>query len=224
MFSQFFILHSSFPIVTDDPIYDIINSTMKKRNSRNETITKIYEKTNRLIKGIDDVRREIDSSVHSEKLLQAEMDAISIKKLLQTALPLPKGDTALKKTDASEENQAIMIVDDEEMILQVTCLIISKMGLRPLAFSSSVKALEYYSKHHEKVSLIILDMIMPEMNGRDLFLSMKAINPLIKGILLSGWVDTDTTDEINTLGLSGILHKPIEKVVLEESILQALES
>jgi CheY-like chemotaxis protein len=222
--SQFSILNSPLPIVTYYPIWDIMNVPMKKRNNRKDNIIKLYEKTNRLIKGLDDVRRVLDSSDLSEKLLQAEMDAISIKKLLLTACPLPKGDSDLNKTETSEENPVIMIVDDEEMILQVTCLIISKMGLRPMAFSSSIKALEYYSKHYRKISLIILDMIMPEMNGRDLFLSLKAINPSIKGILLSGWVDTDSTDEITTLGLSGILHKPIEKAVLEESILRALES
>jgi len=195
---------------------------MKRRISRNESLRKLYDKTNRIIKGIDETRRILDSSPHTEKLLQIEMDAISVKKMIQNLCPLPKGETEM--TPPGEDSPAIMIVDDEEMILQVSCLIIAKMGLRPLAFSSSVKALEYYNRHGGDISLIILDMIMPEMNGNELFRSMKKINPAVKGLMLSGWSDSDLSDDIKSLGFLGILHKPIEKKVLEEAILRALDS
>jgi CheY-like chemotaxis protein len=117
----------------------------------------------------------------------------------------------------------IMVVDDEEMVLQVTCIIISKMGFRPLAFSNSIKALEYYKENYQRISLVLLDMIMPGMNGKELFLAMKEIHSPIKAMLLSGWIDKEETTNINEIGLVNFLHKPIEKSVLETNILQALK-
>ncbi len=197
---------------------------MKEDDARKlANLGRMQDKLNRIIKGIEDLRAGSVPADLSDRLRQIEMDAIAAKKFSSALGPLKDGvNSSLPAADS--EKQTIMVVDDEEMVLQVTCIIISKMGLRPLAFKSSSKALDYYRDHHRTVSLVLLDMIMPEMNGKELFLSMKEINPSVKAILLSGWIDKDENENINDIGLVDFLHKPIEKAVLESNILQALRN
>ncbi|MDC7221656.1 MAG: response regulator [Spirochaetales bacterium] len=167
--------------------------------------------------------------LHNNKGLEISHDLLEIEKDLQRASQLSDALGRNQRNRSSEANEkhrgstTILVVDDEEMVLQVTCIIISKMGFRPLAFSSSLKALEYYRENYSSVSLVLLDMIMPEMNGKELFLAMKKIHPPIKAMLLSGWIDKEETANINDIGLLEFLHKPIEKSILEENILKALK-
>ena len=184
---------------------------------------RMQDKLTSIIEGIEDLLAGSVSMELSDRLLQIERDAIVAKKL-SVALGPRKERSGSAIPAADSEKQTIMVVDDEEMVLQVTCIIISKMGLRPLAFKSSSKALDYYRDHHNTVSLVLLDMIMPDMNGKELFLSMKEINPTVKAILLSGWIDKDENENINNIGLVDFLHKPIEKAVLENNILKALKN
>lgn len=125
--------------------------------------------------------------------------------------------------DRAKDNKIVMVVDDEEMILKVTCIIISKMGLRPLAFSQSRKALDYYRLHYREIDLVLLDMVMPDINGRELFERMKKINPSVLAILLSGWIEENEGEtDFQALGLMEFLRKPVEKSILEEAVQRVL--
>ena len=202
----------------------IIEDMKRNRDISETEIAKMYDKLNRVIKSLDSIRQDSGSSDFSDRLLQSKMDVIALKKQIESLCPHPDMRRSSRAAGPLGGNSsAIMVVDDEEMVLQVTCIIISKMGLRPLSFTSSIKALEYYREHYNDISLVLLDMIMPEMNGKELFLEMKNINPPIKAMLLSGWIDKEETTNINDIGLVDFLHKPIEKAVLEKNILKALD-
>ena len=183
----------------------------------------MYDKLSLMIKNIKELRSRSETEELTERLQQIETDGLSLREMFENYNPsLNISRMEDRKQSAGDESATIMIVDDEEMVLKVTCIIISKMGLKPLAFKSSSKALDYYKVNYESINLVLLDMIMPEMNGKELFLSMKEINPDVKAILLSGWIDKDENKNIHDIGLVDFLHKPIEKAVLETNIRKAL--
>ena len=83
--------------------------------------------------------------------------------------------------------ESVLLVDDDEKILSVGRKICKSLGYSVLTSVSGKKAISIYKKKKNKISLVILDMIMPEMNGLETFLELKKINPDIKVLLSTGY-------------------------------------
>jgi len=117
----------------------------------------------------------------------------------------------------------IMLVDDESILLEVMSEILQSEGLQIISFSASTRALEYYKEHYKEIDLLILDMIMPEMDGRDLFIKMKQINPEIKAMILSGYIHQEAQKDLNTLGFLEVMKKPIDRTKLLDILSKYLQ-
>jgi PAS domain S-box-containing protein len=120
-------------------------------------------------------------------------------------------------------NETMLLVDDEEMILAVTREILESLGYTILAAGSGREAIDTYSKNKEKIDLVILDMIMPEMGGGETFDRLKEINPDIKVILSSGYALNGQANKIMERGCRAFIQKPFTKLALNKTIKQALE-
>ena len=83
--------------------------------------------------------------------------------------------------------ESVLLVDDDEKILSVGRKICKSLGYSVLTAASGKKAISIYKKEKNRISLVILDMIMPEMNGLETFLELKKINPDIKVLLSTGY-------------------------------------
>lgn len=112
----------------------------------------------------------------------------------------------------------IMIVDDETRILDVTTKILEKEGYIVDAFSSGLHAVEKFKEEGTEYSLIILDMIMPEMNGMELFEKMKGINSEVRTIICSGYSEEGNAKSLLEKGADAFLQKPYRKNVLLDKI------
>ncbi len=102
----------------------------------------------------------------------------------------------------------VLLVDDEDTVLEVTAEMIRRLGYTVLIARSGREALELYSEHQSEIRLVILDMIMPEMGGGDLFDRLKGINPKVKVLLASGFSMQGQAREIMQRGCSGFIQKP----------------
>jgi len=118
----------------------------------------------------------------------------------------------------------ILLVDDEEMILNVGQDILEALGYEALTAKSGKEAIEQYKKKKDKISLIILDMIMPEMGGGETYDILKGINKDIKVILSSGYSIEGQATEILNRGCNGFIQKPFSIKDLSQSIRRALDS
>ncbi len=101
--------------------------------------------------------------------------------------------------------ESILIVDDEYSVATVLSVFLTNMGYFPQVFTRPVEALEYYRKNWQKTDLVILDMMMPQMNGQELLNGMRDINPEVKAILSSGFHNTENG---KLKSFRGILKKP----------------
>ncbi len=70
--------------------------------------------------------------------------------------------------------------------------------------------------------LVLLDMIMPVMNGRDCFAALKGLDPDVRVLLSSGFVDERELEEMRAEGLVGLLRKPYRSDALGRAVLKAL--
>jgi CheY-like chemotaxis protein len=105
-------------------------------------------------------------------------------------------------------NETILLVDDEEMIVIIGEEILTKLGYTVLLARSGPEALKIYEENRAAINLIILDMVMPGMSGKDTYETLKALNPGIKILLSSGYSLKDQTTRILQDGCDGFIQKP----------------
>jgi len=105
----------------------------------------------------------------------------------------------------------IMLVDDEDLIREVTEELLSDLGYKVISFGCSSTAIAYYKKHSGDIDAVLLDMIMPLMTGIEVFEVLKFINPDIKAALLTGYAFKEDNNALLKQGFKTILNKPISK-------------
>ncbi len=94
--------------------------------------------------------------------------------------------------------ETILVVDDEELIAALAKRLLEKAGYHVLTAGSGKEAVEVYSKEREKIDLVILDLIMPEMGGKQCLEELFKINPKIKALIASGFaINGDTKAFLN---------------------------
>ncbi|MFO7559402.1 MAG: response regulator [Desulfobacterales bacterium] len=117
--------------------------------------------------------------------------------------------------DYKGDGETILIIDDVESQIEITCTMLDRLGYKTKAFSSGEEAVEYLKEH--TVDLVLLDMIMdPGINGRETYERIIKIHPNQKAIIVSGFSETDEVKETIKLGAGQYVKKPItlEKIGL----------
>ncbi len=102
-----------------------------------------------------------------------------------------------KKNTAPGQGETILIVEDEAAILRLTSRILVNAGYTVLTANSPAKAIDLAGMHKNDLQLIIVDVIMPEMNGRDLALLLQTENPDLQCLFMSGY----TTNIVSGQGI-----------------------
>jgi len=121
-----------------------------------------------------------------------------------------------RKTQRSE---LILLVDDEEMIRDIAKAVLEGAGFRVVEACDGIEAVQRYRTHREEIRLVVLDMIMPKLSGRDAAEQIIAVNPQARILLSSGY----TTDDIaEVAGVHAVLSKPYRPNELLAAVLDAL--
>ncbi|MBW1744652.1 MAG: response regulator, partial [Deltaproteobacteria bacterium] len=117
----------------------------------------------------------------------------------------------------------ILLVDDENMVLGVGKEMLERIGYSVLLASSGMEAAEIYKKHKDEIKLVILDMIMPDMDGGQTYDQIKEDNPNVKVLLASGYSINGKASEILKRGCDGFIQKPFNMKELSIKIRDVLE-
>jgi CheY-like chemotaxis protein len=120
-------------------------------------------------------------------------------------------------------NEFVLLVDDEDRILTVGREICKALGYRVITAASGKEAVKIYKKEQDKINLIILDMIMPEMNGLETFLKLKRINPDVKVLLSTGYSIDEKAQEMLRQGCRGYILKPYSVIDFSHKLREILE-
>ena len=132
-----------------------------------------------------------------------------------------------EEKDAAEAPAAgegtILLIDDEEMILDVGKSMLEKLGYHVLAAAAGGQAVEIYRKRAHEIDLIILDLIMPEMNGRETYDRLKEIAPGAKVLFSSGYSKEGVADALLRDAAAGFIQKPFDMEKLSRNVRQALD-
>lgn len=112
----------------------------------------------------------------------------------------------------------VMIIDDEDDVREIGALMLETVGHGAVVFADGESAITYYKSHWQEVDVVIFDMVMPGMNGRDTFVAIKKINPEVKAILSSGYSLNEEAQSILDLGVQEFIQKPFRRSELMETV------
>jgi PAS domain S-box-containing protein len=119
--------------------------------------------------------------------------------------------------------ESILLVDDETSIIEVCRDILITLGYKTYTATSGREALDIYSANKDDIDLVILDMIMPGMNGSETYKRLKTIDPDVKVILSTGYSASDQAQEILDNGCQALIQKPFRVDVLSQKIRDVLD-
>lgn len=126
---------------------------------------------------------------------------------------LPASDRPVEIDTSTEESvrvgsETILIVDDEDQVLDACRAMLNQLGYNTILAKNGKEAVEIFQKENANIDLIILDMIMPGMDGLTAYEHLKEINANVKVILSSGYSITDNVKEIVAKGCDEFIQKP----------------
>ena len=127
-------------------------------------------------------------------------------------------------TEIQKAKETVFLVDDDDMIADVSEMILKSSGYDVVTAKSGKEAIEVYKKNHSRVDMVILDMILTDMGGGDIYDRLKEINPRIKVLLASGYDIDYQGRDIMERGCDGFIQKPFNMNELLEKIRGILTS
>jgi two-component system, cell cycle sensor histidine kinase and response regulator CckA len=120
-------------------------------------------------------------------------------------------------------SEAILLVDDEDIIIEVGQEMLKTLGYEVFLAKSGREAIKIYEENKEKIHLVILDMIMPDMNGPSTYERLKEINPDITVLFSSGYSPDERKNEKLYQGSGDFIQKPFNMEGLSQKLREVLD-
>lgn len=125
--------------------------------------------------------------------------------------------------DLQVGDETVLLVDDEELVTEVIREILENLGYEVLVARNGSEALDLYRANRDRIALVILDMIMPNVSGGEVFDTLKSMNPDVKVILSSGYSLKGEAAKIMERGCRAFLQKPFNIQSLSKKIRTVLD-
>jgi CheY-like chemotaxis protein len=108
----------------------------------------------------------------------------------------------------SGKGELILVVDDETAICEVTTMILKEHNYQTMVAYNGIEAIALYAEHKQKIHTVLMDMLMPEMDGITAIRTLKKINSAVRVIACSGIDATNIFRKNPTIQVQGIIFKP----------------
>ena len=146
--------------------------------------------------GFITVNSKVGSGSEFKVFLPAERATIATQ-LAKATAKLPRGNGEL-----------ILVVDDEAGICELAKTVLETCDYRVLTANEGSDAIALYTRHREEIKAVIIDTIMPSMDGLTCIRTLKAINPQVRVIAMSGLASSEAIAKATNLGIEAFLPKP----------------
>jgi two-component system, cell cycle sensor histidine kinase and response regulator CckA len=113
-----------------------------------------------------------------------------------------------ERSSSLGNQELILIVDDEPLIQQVTQVALETHNYRTLLANNGMEAIELYKKHQSEIIVVLMDSMMPSMDGLTAYHILKKLNPQVRVIATSGLISNSLFTEGPSIGVKAFLSKP----------------
>ncbi len=135
-----------------------------------------------------------------------------------SSVATPSSLTLPPKHGAPPPKPVVLIVDDEEEVRKACSLILQEIGLDTLVASGGQVGIQVFQQHLESIAAVLLDLTMPDMDGQEVFETLRSLHPTIPVILSSGYSEEESMKRFTKPGIAGFIQKPYQVEVLIEKI------
>ena len=127
--------------------------------------------------------------------------------VLQDHVPVAAASSAEdQKTPGGHET--LLVVEDEETLLEMMKVLVEDKGYRVITAVDGLQALDIYRSHKNEIDLVVTDVGLPKITGEVLFHELKKLNPSVKVIVASGYIEAESKSEIFKAGVKEFIQKP----------------
>ena len=158
-------------------------------------------------------RIEVRSKAKSGTVFTIYLPATKVEKKLHTSE---------YKIEPFGEGKTVLVVDDEQMIRDMASDMLSLLGFKVLLASSGVEGLDMFKLHKDQIDVVLLDLLMPEMNGMACFENLKQVDPEVKVIIATGIGEFEKKKELEEMGIKGYLGKPYRMENIAQKLIDIL--
>ncbi len=142
---------------------------------------------------------------------------------LQPSRQQPRNENLLEDSIVSG-GETILLVDDEHLVTDVGTAMLESLGYKAYPANSGLKAIEILNEKGINIDMVILDLIMPEMDGEQTFSAVRAIDPQMPVLLSSGYSIDGQASDILKKGCNGFIQKPYNIAALSKKIREILDN
>lgn len=114
-------------------------------------------------------------------------------------------------------NGLVLLVDDEESVRSIGSDMLTELGHTVITAADGLEALDLF-KQNPDISLVILDLTMPHMDGEHCFRELRQLKPDVKVIMSSGYSESEVIQRFKGWGLTNFIQKPYKLSVLKDAI------
>ncbi len=142
------------------------------------------------------------------------------------ALPESFPDTAvpIREMIATGQGEMILLVEDDDLVRDALTYSLEALNYQVLGAANGREALRLYQQKYQEIDLVLSDLVMPELGGRELLAFLREENPSVKAIVLTGYPSADQEGELRLLGATGWCQKPVSLENLSRVVAQALHA
>ena len=121
-----------------------------------------------------------------------------------------------------EEQMRTLVVEDDFASRALAQRLVESYGPCDVAVDGQ-EAMEVYQREADRLSLVMSDLIMPKMGGRELVRRLRALNPQLKALAITGYALADDIRELKNDGIQEVVQKPFEVAVLADALRRVLD-
>ncbi|MCK5738356.1 PAS domain S-box protein [bacterium] len=143
-------------------------------------------------------------------------------------LPVTEGVVPVAKEETTEQifkgNELILVVDDEEIIRNIAKRILERAGYKVMTAGDGHDAAKLYQQYMDDIKLVILDLMMPHIDGVHTAALLKEVDTNVRILISSGYAKEEQLEKLRDMGISEIIQKPYQYNELLIQVRQTLDS
>jgi len=146
----------------------------------------------------------------------------SFRVYLPAIRPAAAEDAAASAETKALTSGRVLLIDDERLVRDLTSEMLTAEGFVVETKDDGRAGVEHYQRHWRDIDLVILDLVMPEMHGTEVFGWLRRINPTVRVLLASGYTSDGDAQSLLARGAIGFIQKPFDRALLLRRVNEAL--
>lgn len=160
--------------------------------------------------GFIDTESQVGQGTQFKVYLPAAIDAVP--------------ETEIDAEIPSGQSELILVVDDEAAICEATKTTLEIHNYRVLTAKDGIEAIALYAQHKDEISSVLVDIMMPEMDGQSTIPMLRRLNPKVPIIVMTGQASIDMMNTVRNANVHGFLQKPFTTKELLQTLHEVTES